>query len=83
MTGHQKPSGRVMAKESRNDIHTHFQVELQFGAEIPATAKIEKNNKDTTGAARSDIWCPTALLWVLRLEGTGNGDNVGKYQLTE
>jgi len=54
-------------------MHTHFQVELQFGAEIPATAKIEKNNKDTTGAARSDIWCPTALLRVLRLEGMEMG----------
>jgi hypothetical protein len=59
----------------RNDIHTHSQVVLQSGAEIAATAKAEKNNKDTAGAARSDIWCPTAL-WVvgqlLGLEGIGN-----------
>ena len=46
---------------SRNDLHTHSQVVLQSGAEIAATAKAEKNNKDTSGAVRSDIWCPTAL----------------------
>lgn len=67
---------------SRNDMRTHSQVVLQSGAVIAATAKAEKNNKDTTGAARSDIWCPTAL-WVLGLEETGNRDGAGKYQLTE
>jgi hypothetical protein len=76
MTGHQKPSGQVRAKEC--DMHTHSQVVLQSGAEIVATAKAVKNNKDTTGAARSDIRCPTAL-WVVGLEETGNGDSVGKY----
>ena len=80
MTGHQNPSGQVGAKEC--DMHTHSQVALQFGAEIAATAKAEKNNKDTTGAARSDIWCPTAL-WVAGLEEIGNGDGAGKYRLTE
>lgn len=45
---------------SKNDMHTHSQVVLQSGEEIAASAKAEKNNKDTTGAVRSDIWCPTA-----------------------
>lgn len=67
---------------SRNNMHTHSQVGLQPGAEIAATAKAEKNNKDTTGAARSDIWCPTAL-WVVWLEETGNADGAGKYRLTK
>ncbi len=57
MTGYQKPSsGQVRAKEC--DMHTHSQIALQSGAEIAASAMAEKNNKDSTGAARSDIWCP-------------------------
>ena len=65
---------------TRNDMHTHSQVALQSGEEILATAKIAKNNKDTTGAARSDISCLTAL-WVVGLEETGNGDHAGMYRL--
>jgi hypothetical protein len=67
---------------SRNDMHTHSQVALQPGAEIPATAKSEKSNRDTAVAARSDIWCPTAL-WVVGPEETGNGNGAGNYRLTE
>ena len=40
-----------------NTMHTHAHVELQSGAEISATAKPEKNNKNESGVARSDIWC--------------------------
>lgn len=63
-------------------MHTHSQVALQPGAEIAATAKSEKNNRDTIGAARSNIWCQTAL-WVVGLGETGNGDGAGKYRLKE
>ena len=56
-------------------MHTHFQLALQPGAEIPAATKSEKNNRGTTGAAKSNIWCPTAL-WVVGLGETGNGDGV-------
>jgi len=42
-------------------MHTHSQVGLQPGAEIAATAKPEKKNKDASDAVDSDIWCPTAL----------------------
>lgn len=55
---------------SENDMHTHSQVALQVGAEISATAKTEKNNRDTTGAARRGILA-------------ADGDGVGKCRLTE
>ncbi len=32
-------------------MHTHPQVVLQSGAEIPAIAKLEKKKNDTNGAA--------------------------------
>jgi hypothetical protein len=67
----------------KNDMRTHSQVGLQPGAEIVATAKTEKKNKDTTGAVRSDIWCSTALWVVVGLQETGNGNGAGKYRLTE
>jgi hypothetical protein len=67
---------------SRNDMHTHVQVALQFGAEIAATAKSGKNNRDTTGTAKSNILCQTTL-WVVGLGETGNEDGAGKYRLTE
>jgi hypothetical protein len=36
-------------------MHTHFHSELQFGALIWATARLEKNAKDASGEARSNI----------------------------
>jgi hypothetical protein len=81
MTGHQKP-GKGKTMHSRNDMHTHSHDVLQSGEEIAAPAKAEKNSRDTTGAARSDIWCP-ATLWVVRLKETGNGGGAGKGRLTE
>ena len=36
-------------------MRTHFQVALQFGAEIPATAKPEKKNNDISGRMKSGI----------------------------
>ena len=69
---------------SRNGMRTHSkpEVALQLGAEIAASAKTEKKNKDTTGAARSSIWCPMTL-WVVGREETGNRDGAGRYRLTQ
>lgn len=40
-------------------MHTQLQAELQGGATIPATAKLEKKNNDTNAAAVENvIWCP-------------------------
>jgi len=50
---------------------------LQPGAEIAAIAMPEKK-KDTSGAARTDIWYPMAF-WVVGPEGTGDGNGAEKY----
>lgn len=75
-------SGKRKTMHSRNDMRTHSHDVLQSGEEIAALPKAEKNNRDTTGAARSDIWCP-ATLWVVKLKETGNGGGAGKDRLTE
>lgn len=55
-------------------MRTHFQVTLQSGAMIAATAKLEKKSNDTNGvAAENVIWCPSpGVLWVIQDE-TGEG----------
>ena len=57
-------------------MHTQFQSVLQGGAEICATAKLEKKNKDTNNTGESDICCPGALRVVVQ-DGTGEGDGEG------
>lgn len=42
-------------------MHTHSQVKLQFGAEIPAIAKLGKKKDATGSAARNNIWHPAVL----------------------
>jgi hypothetical protein len=55
-------------------VHTQFQDGSQFGATIPATAKLEKKNNDTNVAAVENvIWCPGASRVVIQ-DGAGEGD---------
>jgi hypothetical protein len=62
-------------------MHTHCQVVLQSGADIPATAKLEKKNNDTNGAAAGNvIWCAGALRVVIQ-DGTGEGAQ--RFQSTD
>ena len=42
-------------------MHTHSQVKLQFGAEIPAIAKLGKKKDATGSAARNNIWHPAVF----------------------
>jgi hypothetical protein len=50
-------------------MHTQFQDGSQFGATIPATAKLEKKNNDTNVAAVENvIWCPGASRVVYKTE---------------
>jgi hypothetical protein len=60
-------------------MHTQSHVELQIGAEIWATVKPEKRNKDNRGTA-SGIWC----LMTLRVVGLKRTwDGAQKYRLTD
>ena len=52
-------------------MHTQFHVELQFGAEIWATAKPEKKNKVASGTA-------SGILVFGGLEGGGTRENWGR-----
>jgi len=55
------------------ELNDHSQVVLQSMAQILATAKLEKKNKDTNGAtAENDTWCPGVLRMVIQ-DGTGEG----------
>ena len=61
-------------------MHTQLQSELQGGAEICATAKLEKKSKDTNNTGESDICCPRALRVVVQ-DGTGEGGGDGEPRI--